>query len=252
LRLLVLSDIHANLEALEACLAAAPECDVVANLGDIVGYAASPNEVIERSRSLGNIFVRGNHDRACSDSEGPIGFNPIAAAAVRWTRAALSAENLAWLHSLPTGPVHEPRLPEVGFVHGSPQDEDEYLLREYGAEQAFKHTSTRVTFYGHTHIQEAYEQRDGLVERLMPACHTSTGLSQVAQLPLEPGARYLINPGSVGQPRDRDPRAAFAVYDREANSVSFYRVRYDVKLAQERIMNAGLPAQLALRLAEGR
>ena len=251
MRLLVLSDIHSNLEALEACLAAAPECDVVANLGDIVGYAASPNEVIARARSLGDIFVRGNHDRACSDPEGPLGFNPVAVAAVRWTRENLSPENLAWLRALPAGPVHEPKLPEVQFVHGSPMDEDEYLLREYAAEQAFEHTRTRVTFFGHTHIQEAYGQRNGLVEHLPPA-RSATGPSQVTQLALEPGMRYLINPGSVGQPRDRDPRAAFAVYDRDESCVSFYRVRYDVKLAQERIMNAGLPAQLALRLAEGR
>ncbi|HVP63922.1 MAG TPA: metallophosphoesterase family protein [candidate division Zixibacteria bacterium] len=251
MRLLVLSDIHSNLEALEACLTAAPDCEAVANLGDIVGYAASPNEVVERSRSLGKIFVRGNHDRACSAPEDPVGFNPIAARAVRWTRDHLSPDNIAWLRALPAGPVRETSIPEVEFVHGSPKDEDEYLLREYAAEQAFQYIRTSITFYGHTHIQEAYAKRNGSLHHLQPV-RSANGPSQVSRIALEPGSRYLINPGSVGQPRDRDPRAAFAVYDNDDQSVSFYRVRYDVELAQERIVTAGLPAQLAMRLAEGR
>ncbi len=127
-RILLLSDIHSNLEALEACLAAAPPCDRVVNLGDIVGYGANPNEVIERSRSLGKVFVRGNHDKASTGLMELQDFNPIAGMAALWTREQLTPENLEWLRSLPEGPIHLDELPGVQFVHGSPMDEDEYVV----------------------------------------------------------------------------------------------------------------------------
>ena len=128
MRALLLSDIHANLEALEACLAAAPSFDLVVNLGDIVGYGASPNEVAARSRELGKIFVRGNHDKAATGMMELDDFNPMAAAAALWTRNTLTPENLEWLRGLPHGPVSLPDFPDVQLVHGSPNDEDEYVV----------------------------------------------------------------------------------------------------------------------------
>ena len=128
MRVLLLSDIHSNLEALEACLAAAPSYDVVVNLGDIVGYGASPNEVIDRSRALGKYFVRGNHDKASAGLMDLKDFNPIAGLAAVWTREQLTPDNLAWLRNLPQGPVYVEGLADVQFVHGSPIDEDEYMV----------------------------------------------------------------------------------------------------------------------------
>jgi hypothetical protein len=128
MRVLLLSDIHSNLEALEACLAAAPSHDVVVNLGDIVGYGASPNEVIELSRRLGKFFVRGNHDKAVCGLIDIKDFNPVAALASQWTRDHLTWENLEWLRSLPQGPIRLEGLPDAQFVHGSPVDEDEYVV----------------------------------------------------------------------------------------------------------------------------
>jgi hypothetical protein len=128
LRILLLSDIHANLEALEACMAAAPAYDFVANLGDIVGYGGSPNEVIDRSRSLGKIFVRGNHDKAATGLLELDDFNPLAAIAATWTRDQLSPEHHDWLHALPQGPLSLEGFPHVQLVHGSPGDEDAYIV----------------------------------------------------------------------------------------------------------------------------
>jgi predicted phosphodiesterase len=127
-RILILSDIHSNLEALEACLAAAPAYDSVVNLGDVVGYGANPNEVVERCRKLGGFFVRGNHDKAVCGLIDLDDFNPIASEAVHWTRKVLTPGNLEWLHSLPQGPMQLEEMPDIQFVHGSPLDEDEYLV----------------------------------------------------------------------------------------------------------------------------
>ena len=137
MRILVLSDIHANLEALEACLAAAPAFDLAVNLGDIVGYGASPNEVTERSRDLGRIFVRGNHDKAATGLMNIEDFNPLAAAAATWTRDELTSANLEWLRGLPHGPVEVAGIPGVQLVHGSPNDEDEYVVGPDEAAEAF-------------------------------------------------------------------------------------------------------------------
>src|ERR1700740_3251230 len=155
-RILVLSDIHGNLDALEACLADAGEFDAAVNLGDIVGYGASPNEVIERSREIGKYFVRGNHDKASSGLMDLKDFNPIAGLAALWTRDQLTPENLAWLRSLPPGPIQIPDVPEVQFVHGSPIDEDEYVVTLHDAIRPLSARGVLVTFFGHTHLQGAF------------------------------------------------------------------------------------------------
>lgn len=251
MRVLLLSDIHSNLEALNAVLEAAPVHDAVWNLGDVVGYGADPNEVIDRVRGLGSIFVRGNHDKACSGVEGLEGFNPIAARAAQWTHDSLTPENIEWLRQLPKGPV-TPEGPDVSCSHGSPLDEDEYLVTLRDAWLPLTQSPTRINFFGHTHVQGGFATNGEEWFQLKPQFSPS-GADEY-ELPLRENARYLINPGSVGQPRDRDWRAAFAVYEVEEGMrrIMFYRVPYDLKLAQEKILAAGLPDRLATRLGEGR
>jgi diadenosine tetraphosphatase ApaH/serine/threonine PP2A family protein phosphatase len=250
-RILLLSDIHSNLEALEACLAVAPPHDSVVNLGDIVGYGASPNEVVERCRQLGNFFVRGNHDKAVCGLIDLDDFNPIASEAVYWTRKALTADNLEWLHTLPQGPMQLDELPGLQFVHGSPLDEDEYLVTPRDAVEPLVASPIPATFFGHTHLQGSFALDSDTIENAHPA-YATVGKSEQSELPLQPGVRYLINPGSVGQPRDGDWRAAFAVFDDQTRIVTFCRAPYNLKSAQDRITDAGLPKRLATRLAAGR
>jgi predicted phosphodiesterase len=250
-RILILSDIHANLEALEASLEAAPEHEQVFNLGDIVGYGANPNEVTERSRALGSVFVRGNHDRA-STGQIPIDdFNPVAGLAVRWTQEHLTPENSQFLRAMPQGPVAP--IAHLQCVHGSPRDEDEYVLTSREAWLILGHAPVPLILFGHTHVQGAYwiddaHEKEGVVGPRYPSARGK----QHFTLPLKETAKYLVNPGSIGQPRDGDPRAAFAVFDTEANTVAFHRVPYDIERAQKKIISAGLPDRLASRLAEGR
>jgi len=251
-RLLLLSDIHANLEALEAVLDAAPDFDRVVNLGDVVGYGASPNQVIGLLKATEPVSVRGNHDRVCSIL-GPIeGFNPVAKAAAEWTRDQLSHANLDWLAELPMGPVSLPKMAGVEFAHGSPDNEDRYVTGERVAGEVLKLTEAAVIFVGHTHMQGAFTRLPQGVQPAVPEPMRSASRVHRTRLRLRPDSRYLINPGSVGQPRDRDRRAAFALYDTTAHEVRFYRVPYDIAGAQQRILAAGLPQMLAARLAEGR
>ena len=251
MRVLLISDVHSNLEALEACLNHAPAYDRVANLGDIIGYGASPNEVIDRVRELGGLYVRGNHDRACSGMDDISNFNPIAATAALWTRSTLHAENLLWIRKLPRGPIFDPEVSGVQFVHGSPNDEDEYILNSFAAIAALEEAEPAVTFFGHTHMQGGMGLRDG-VNFSLRLEFPSKEKAEHMTITLDPSAKYLLNPGSVGQPRDADWRAAFAVYDSEKHAVSFYRVPYAIEAAQHRIIAANLPPRLASRLREGR
>ncbi len=251
MRILIISDIHANLEALDACLQAAPAHDRVFNLGDIVGYGANPNEVTERARQLGTVFVRGNHDKACSGVSSMEDFNPIAGLAVLWTRQKLTADNLQFLRDLPHGPIMP--LENVECVHGSPRDEDEYVLMRREAYSLLAHADAPVTFFGHTHVQGGFwiddsTESEGAIEMK----YASAEGKQQFTLKLAGAGKYMINPGSVGQPRDGDPRAAFALYDTDENSVTYHRVPYDIAAAQEKIFAAGLPERLAIRLEEGR
>ena len=255
MRLLVLSDIHSNLEALEACLHAAPSHDKVMNLGDVVGYNASPNEVCARVRALGGPVVRGNHDRACSGLSGLSEFNLVAAMSARWTQTTLEADHLEWLRQLPQGPLRSDDFPGVEFVHGSPRHEDEYVLNTSTAGLDFHLPGhADIIFFGHTHLQGAFAYQDGKTRAITPEYRSSEGVAY-SKITLDPGERYLINPGSVGQPRDNDWRGAFAVFEsREGTppTVTFYRSPYDVELAQERIVAANLPDRLATRLLLGR
>jgi diadenosine tetraphosphatase ApaH/serine/threonine PP2A family protein phosphatase len=247
----LLSDVHANLEALEACLAAAPPYDMAVNLGDVVGYGANPNEVIERMRRVCRVHVRGNHDKACAGLITAEGFNPVAAAAAAWTRAQLTPDNLEWLQAIPAGPVAAGELEDVHFVHGSALDEDEYVIDVEDAIEPLLRREMRLTFFGHTHLQggfSLYRDQGSEVHN-----HIDHGDAQdTGELRLNRNASYLINPGSVGQPRDGDWRAGFALFDSSHQHITFYRIPYDIQSTRRRILDAALPERLATRLAIGR
>ena len=246
MRALVVSDIHGNLHALRAALEAAGSFDQLWNLGDAVGYGGNPNEVIELLRARATVNVRGNHDRACSGLSDTHSFNPVAAQAAAWTKANLTHENLEWLKAMPKGPV--PASERATCAHGSPLHEDQYILSMRDAWTPLQRMATPVTFFGHTHVQGAFAQQGAEWEEVHPDCE----MEGACRLPLGAEARYLVNPGSVGQPRDGDPRAAFALYDSADECVIFRRVAYDVAGAQEAIRAAGLPDRLATRLDSGR
>lgn len=253
MRALILSDIHGNLEALEAVLSAAGDSgtiDQLWNLGDVVGYGGSPNEVLDRLRPVATLNVRGNHDRVCAGLTSALNFNPVARTAAMWTHGELTPDNLEWLRAVPQGPLF-PEHPGVACAHGSPLDEDHYILTLRDAWAPLQQMTTGLTFFGHTHVQGGFAQRDHEWCEVHPQ-FASGDQPDPWTLPFQPGLRYLLNPGSVGQPRDADWRAAFAIYDSDPQQVTFYRVAYDLTAAQGRILMAGLPERLASRLREGR
>ena len=241
---LILSDVHANLEALEAVLAAAAgRYGRILCLGDFVGYGADPNAVVEWAREHVTVSIRGNHDRASAafDPGGPDGietFSPSAQASTLWTRDALTTENRRFLEALPRGP-----LPYEGFdmIHGSPVHEDDYLITLADAEPVRHYLGARLTFFGHTHRQGGF----------LLARRGAAYLDPGRRLEVEADHYYLVNPGSVGQPRDGDPRAAYAFYWPEERAVEYHRADYDIDRAAAKIRAAGLPDFLADRLFEG-
>ncbi|TAM50962.1 MAG: metallophosphoesterase [Acidobacteria bacterium] len=251
MRYLVISDLHGNVEAFRAVLAhaARKRRDAVLFLGDAVGYGAAPNQVVERLRRMGTgvISVRGNHDRVVLDPEqGAVFFNPHARRAAQWTAEVLTAVNRRYLEALPVGPRTVEA--DLAICHGSPGDEDEYLFGEAEAAQAFAAIAAAVTFFGHSHVPCMFERtqadgREGVVGVLLRGTRVV--------IDLDPARRYFINPGSVGQPRDRDPRASYGIYDSDARRFTLFRVAYDVEGARRRILGAGLPAILAERLQHG-
>jgi diadenosine tetraphosphatase ApaH/serine/threonine PP2A family protein phosphatase len=224
-------------------------------MGDVVGYNASPNEVCDRVIAMGAPVVRGNHDRACAGLSDLKEFNPVAAISAYWTKNALTPENLEFIRALPQGPLRVDGLPGMEFVHGAPLDEDEYLLNTAAADDNFDLPGhSRLIFFGHTHIQGGFVDEDGESRPFRPEYESLAGPVEY-QVWLAPGVRYLINPGSVGQPRDSDWRSAFALYENNGgalSSVTFYRVPYDIQAAQQRILAAQLPDRLAARLGLGR
>jgi predicted phosphodiesterase len=255
MRALILSDIHANLEALNAVLEAAGQWDSLWNLGDMVGYGASPNEVLDIVRPISTLTVRGNHDRVCAGLTSMVHFNPTARAAAKWTHDELSPDNMVWLRTVPQGPL-EPEEDgvtgmKVTLAHGSPLNEDQYILNMRDAWAPLQQMATAITFVGHTHIQGGFSQKQHDWQEIRP--RYAGGISAESwTLTLPPGTRHLINPGSVGQPRDSDWRAAFATFDTERCEITYHREPYDIAAAQGRVLMAGLPERLAARLREGR
>ena len=244
MRYLILSDIHGNLEALEAVEAKAKgHYDRVLCCGDIVGYGADPNAVTAWVREHVDVVIRGNHDKACAGLDDLEWFNPVARVSAEWTMQRLEPENMAWLRGLPQGPVEEDGLV---LVHGSPLDEDEYLVSELDAEQICPYLEGRVWVFGHTHLQGGFLCRPDGVERI----HRPQAVAESVRV--QQGQACLINPGSVGQPRDNDPRAAWMLWNSDERVATFCRTEYDVAGTQRKIIDAGLPELLALRLEAGK
>src|SRR5216684_3130255 len=247
MRILVLSDLHSNATALDAVLAAAEgRWDLSVCLGDVVGYGPDPNEVTARLRELGTQTIRGNHDKAVTGLMPTDDFNPVAKSAVDWTRAQLTPEHLAWLSALPHGPL---ATDGVVLVHGALQDEDEYVFTPAQALDGLLDSTAGVTFFGHTHHQGGFSYQDSQLEVLQIRPRAGESF---AALHTELPRRYLLNPGSIGQPRDGDPRAAFAIADLEHQIIEFWRVPYDISVVQERMRAAHLPEPLVQRLIVGR
>jgi predicted phosphodiesterase len=241
MRYLILSDIHSNLEALEAVLAdSAGLYQQVVCLGDIVGYGADPNEVTAWVRQNCEAVIRGNHDRACTGMSDLRFFNPVAKAAAEWTRTKLEPDHLSYLSALPRGPLD---VADFRIVHGSPRDEDAYVISRHDAEEQFQSLGQALVFFGHTHIQGGFGRSgsEGEVE----------GVSPYELVDVAEEDALLVNPGSVGQPRDNDWHAAYAIYDTGTRQIEFRRCPYDVDAAQRKIVEAGLPLALAERLGLG-
>lgn len=246
MRYLMLSDVHANLEALHAVLAHATEAgwDHLVVLGDLIGYGADPNAVVDAIRTLApRAIIRGNHDKVAAGLEPASGFNPAARAAMAWTRHTLAPEACAWLSALPAGPVTVDAAFDI--CHGAPFDEDCYLRGPRDLQRAAAHVTAPVCFFGHTHVPVAWHPRQGEAPLRWPDRGPEVQCVEVR------GGGWLVNPGSVGQPRDGDSRAAYAVFDSARDIVTLARVPYDLQAAQEKIRRTGLPEQLALRLALG-
>lgn len=257
MRYLIISDIHANLEALEATLAAAGTYDRVLVLGDLVGYGADPNAVIDRVRALPNsTMIRGNHDKVGAGLEDVDGFNHLARHAIAWTAATLTFDNRSWLAALPQGPVIVDEGVEI--CHGTPFDEDVYVFDDLDALRALRAARRPLCLFGHTHVPAVFQLGDptpdangrfrseGELDVVGPPRGTDFRLA------LTDRARYLVNVGAVGQPRDGDARAAYGFFDTATRSVTMLRAAYDVGTAQGKIIAAGLPEVLAQRLAVGR
>lgn len=250
MRYLLLSDIHANHAALEAVLeTVGTDYDRVICLGDVVGYGPDPNEAVDRVRALDPVaVVRGNHDKACAGITNAEDFNAIARFAAAWTQQTLTEDNLTWLREMPEGPA---TVDDIQLVHGSPLDEDDYLFTWREAAEVFSQPQPPLTFFGHTHLQGGFALRPvgevGTLELGLPP----EGVVRT-EFTLKPDVKYLINPGSIGQPRDADPRAGLASYDSERGVVEYWRIPYSIETTQEKMREAALPQPLVLRLSLGR
>jgi diadenosine tetraphosphatase ApaH/serine/threonine PP2A family protein phosphatase len=242
----VISDLHSNWEALEAVLAdARGQYDRIVCCGDLAGYGPDPNGVLDWARGNLDAVVRGNHDRACCGLENLEWFNPVARAATMWTMARLTEANFEYLRQLPAGPR---KVDGFQLIHGSPLDEDEYLISAADARNVFDYLETGVSFFGHTHLQGGYARANGSFQAMRKLDAEQAECWQR----LDRDGIYLINAGSVGQPRDGDPRAAFALFDSETLEVVQRRVAYDYEATRRKIEGAGLPDVLGSRLAIGR
>ena len=256
MRYLVISDIHGNLQALEAVLAdaRAARFDHVLCLGDLVGYGADPESVVDIVLHLDPLTViRGNHDKVASGLEPAFNFHDQARQAIEWTTGALSPASLKALRELPTGPLEV--TPGLLICHGAPFDEDHYIFDARDASRAMVSTLSTVggpialTLFGHTHVPAAFAAARRGIEVLLP--DLSPDLPGVQVFAWDRERPMLVNVGAVGQPRDGDPRAAYGIVDSETNVIEFRRAEYDIKTAQERILAAGLPERLATRLDRG-
>lgn len=245
MQFLILTDPHANWHALETVLEDSEgKYDQIVCCGDLVGYNAQPGRVLEWTRAHCASVIRGNHDKVVAGLEDLEWFNEVAQAAARWTISQLLPEQIAYLRGLPIGPS---QLEHFHIWHGSPRNEDEYITTAREAAGCFSCFELPLAFFGHTHLQGGFFSKGGRVGAISAVRNRDSE----ATWQLEPDTLYLVNPGSVGQPRDGDPRAAYALYDSEQKVVSLRRVEYPVDQAAADITAAGLPDVLALRLFQG-
>jgi predicted phosphodiesterase len=244
-RALVVSDLHSNAEALRSVLnrVRRKKFDTVICLGDFVGYGAQPNQVVDTMRTLRGrkIYIRGNHDRVASGLDDANGFNHAAKTAALWTRDHLSPINRRFLRDLAMGPT---LAGGVLLCHGSPYDEDEYVFNVHHAAQVLSLYEAPFILFGHTHLPAVFSIDERRAVK-------GFAVRSDATVRLQPNERYLINPGSVGQPRDRNPSAACIIFDSDKRTVQFFRVEYDIEKTQASILKAGLPDVLAQRLRYG-
>lgn len=236
----IFSDIHGNLQALERVLSELEtlEVDYLVCCGDVVGYGGNPNECTDVLRERNIPTIAGNHDHAALSLIDITYFNEVAKRAITWTRTQLRPENEKFLRELPMSI----EVADMLFVHASPRSPESwnYIITMGDARQGFQHFGQRACFIGHSHTPFIVENSGGNL-----ACPDTPSIS------LKEGCRYLVNVGSVGQPRDRNPDACFAVYDRDAGKIEIHRVEYDLTKAQDEIRMQGLPVELAERLAYG-
>jgi len=248
MRYLILSDIHSNYEALRAVLVSSKgDYDEIVCCGDLVGYGPDPDLVTDWVRENVGRVVRGNHDRACSGLDSADQFNEAARLAAYWNQNHLSQQNMIYLQTLPAGPMEIDE--QFDILHGSPRDEDEYVTASVEATECFPFLKHVVTFFGHTHLQGGFLRTTRGNVLLLPMGVARESAFRL--LEVQPGESYYLNPGSVGQPRDRDPRAAFAIFDTKGY-IEYRRVPYDVETTIRKMQEAGLPEFLAYRLSVGR
>ena len=240
MRYAIIADIHANLEALQVVLEDIKEqkCTHYACVGDVVGYNANPKECLDIIRSMGMPCVKGNHDEYCSSEDPLEGFNPHAAEAVNWTRRQLNEEDRQWLRDL----KYLRMVASFSMVHATLDGPQRwgYVFDKLAAAASFTYQNTAVCFFGHTHVPVAFI-RDNMVRG-----------GTYSKFKVEPGKKYFVNVGAVGQPRDGNPKAGYVVYDMDEGTIELRRLDYDIPKTQKKILEAGLPARLAERLALGR
>lgn len=243
---LIFSDIHSNLEALNAVLSTLESngVDKYIFLGDAVGYGANPNEVLDLLRSLKPLVsIRGNHDKVVAYIESGANFTHHARMAALWAREQITETNKIFLENLDMGPVVVDDIFEI--VHGSPTGEDDYIFGEWEAGRGLMSSERWITFFGHTHTPVIYRETESTIKRVYPDeddyCYQ-----------LSRDEKYLINPGSVGQPRDYNPKSSYAILNSDAETIEIKRIEYDIESTQKKILAAGLPEVEASRLALGR
>ncbi|GAB4330169.1 MAG: metallophosphoesterase family protein [Candidatus Abyssubacteria bacterium] len=242
MRYAIICDVHSNLEALQAVLAEIKSMgvDKIVHLGDIVGYNSNPNECIEIFMGEGITSIIGNHDAAACGLDDPLWFNSAAKQAVIWTREKLKPEGREYLRSLPEQLILEGR---ILLAHGSPENRDNYILDWMDAMRQFavmERMKVKICFFGHSHLPALFAYRG-----------FNHDLNQYGKHSLDSDNRYLVNFGGLGQPRDGDPRTCFGIFDSEAMTVEFFRLKYDVLKCAKKVEKAGLDIYLAERLLAG-
>ncbi len=247
MRYLIFSDVHSNLEALKKFLKYSEklEFDYYVFLGDLVGYGPNPNEVVDKIRKLKDIYmIRGNHDKVVAGYEGLEFFNPVAAKSANWTTKKINPENKKFIASLKKGPMIINQ--EITIFHGAIFDEDYYILNPFDAAVVIKATPTKISFFGHTHVPIIYRLKDESFEIIVPEVKRAK-----TKIKLREDSHYLINPGSIGQPRDGNPKLSFMLFDSSKLEIEYFRLKYPYEKTQSKIYKYKLPGFLAERLEKG-